>query len=72
MCTGNNVMKRVMAHQTAAIPELPIDDARLQQIFGKMVAKKSAGPTPVCRSPCSAIIGVLDSLDHHPSRRVLE
>lgn len=40
---GDTVMKRVMAHQTAAVPQLPLDDLGLQQIFEQMVAKKSVG-----------------------------
>ncbi len=37
---GDTLMKRVMAHQSAAIPKLPVDDEQLTNIFEKMVAKK--------------------------------
>ncbi len=36
----DTVMKRIMAHQTAAIPQLPILDNHLQAIFERMIAKK--------------------------------
>ncbi len=36
----DTVMKRIMAHQTAVIPQLPILDSRLQAIFERMIAKK--------------------------------
>lgn len=36
----DTVMKRIMAHQAAALPQLPILDSRLQVMFERMIAKK--------------------------------
>lgn len=36
----DTVMKRIMAHQAAALPQLPILDNHLQAIFERMIAKK--------------------------------
>jgi serine/threonine protein kinase/formylglycine-generating enzyme required for sulfatase activity/WD40 repeat protein len=36
----DTVMKRIMAHQAAAIPQLPILDNHLQAMFERMIAKK--------------------------------
>lgn len=36
----DTVMKRIMAHQNAAIPKLPVEDDELQMLFEQMVAKK--------------------------------
>lgn len=40
MYSADTVMKRVMAHQNAALPKLPVDDEDLQKLFERMVAKK--------------------------------
>ncbi len=37
----DTVMKRLMAHQSAAIPKLPLPDEALQKIFERSIAKKA-------------------------------
>ena len=41
MYADDTMMKRIMAHQTAPIPKLPVDDPALQQLFERMVAKQA-------------------------------
>ncbi|WP_231746818.1 serine/threonine-protein kinase [Maioricimonas rarisocia] len=36
----DTVLKRIMAHQTHPIPRLPVDDAVLQSLFERLLAKK--------------------------------
>lgn len=53
----DTVMKRVMAHQNAAIPQLPGDDKELQTLFEHMVAKKAEGRL----EPAEEVVAALEA-----------